>query len=70
MKVTIELVRKHGVNPYYMVSAGIHAEIFMFKDDAPEGDVYNKAKALESAKAYAVVLKTGQLETREVIEIL
>lgn len=72
MNVNIELVRKPGEEPYFLVSTNPHTtlQVFSFRDHAAEGDIWNKEKALNNARDYALILKSGITETRTLIETL
>jgi len=70
MTVTIEEVRKLGEAPYYTVTDGNFIKCFAFTDEAPESSVWNKEKALSSARDFALNLKAGITETRKLIETL
>jgi len=70
MTVTITEVRKLGEAPYYTVTDGNLIKCFSFNDEAPEISIWNKEKALSSARDFALILKSGINETRTLIETL
>ena len=72
MEVTIEEFRKaYGDVHFYVVDDKMgNSKLFSYMDDAPEGDIYNKALALSKAKKYALQLKEGKKDTITLIETL
>jgi len=71
MKVTIELVRKLGSDPYYCVTSEKNdVEVFCFRDNAPAGDPWNEFIALKSARQCAINLRDKETEIRTLIETL
>ena len=71
MKVTIELVRKGGSDPYYCVTTEKNdVEVFTFKDHAPEGTIWNEFTALKAARECAIKFRDTPNETRTLIETL
>jgi len=74
MTVTIEIIRKIGTTPCYYVTADpyptVGSKAFSFKDDAPEDSIWNQEKSLKEAREYALLLKNGITESRELIETL
>lgn len=74
MNVIIELVKKDGEYPYYAVSSEPYeigtGRVFAFQYNQPIESIWAQSKALSQARDYALLLKTGIVETRELIETL
>ena len=72
--IKIELVKKTNEHPYYCVSSDPYEigtlRVFHFKEDAEMNSTWSKDKAFLDAKEYALQLKVGITETRELIETI
>ena len=74
MNVIIELVKKTNEFPYYAVSTEPYVNgsvrTFAFQYNKPLDSIWSQSKALSEARDYALLLKVGVTETRELIETL
>ena len=61
--ITVELIEKNDSLAYYVSCNGICEKVFSFKEDAPEGDPYNKELNLKNALRFAKLLEGDEVKT-------
>jgi len=66
-KVTVSIVKKVGQIPYFKVEHQFYLKHFSFKEDAPEGDIYNKEANRQAAMELAAKIEQSGIDTEEII---